>query len=766
VSASRSSGSTTDGGWIRGRTDFRRAALAGVGLLTLSYLGVLHNVTTVVGGNRVFLLLVTGTVLLATALGRILRVRSAVALTLVLLGAGTLTYFLAIPASQLSLLSPERILSDTVALLTGLSVLRLTAADVWALAIAPGPVFLSWYLAMRGRYVWSVCVGGLALGLFVLTGDASVATTLVGVIGAGAAIGLGNLDRYGGTVAQLDTLVAVLAAMVVLAATLSVVPGGAAQPLLPDRGSPTVEASLVDTQERIEVLGSIRLSPKVRFTVEADEPQYWQTATYDRYTGNGWVRTGSTDPYQGRLRGPPGASRRLVQTVTPESTVSAVPAAWKPVAVSSDGSVAQRLRVTQQGFFVPATSIRAGESYTVESRVPRYTSEQLRRSGTDYPDRIRSSYLQLPESTSPRVRERAAEIAGGEDNPYDTAVAIERWLEENKRYSLTVERPDGDVAEAFLFEMDAGYCTYYATTMVTLLRTQGVPARLAVGYTPGEQTSDGRYVVRGLDSHAWVEVYFADVGWVRFDPTPANPRETAERARLTEARQSGETGVDTNETEPQQVGPSDVTPYGTENGTSLLNNSSQNESVRSNLEGNIAGGDTTPSASVIEGGGGDGGDEEDGGFSLPELPSRETLGLGAVAFVGLVAGARRVGLTAWLYRALRLRYQRTTDDPDRDVERAFDRLEQVLERRYRPRRPTETPRAYLAAIGRRHALDGRVERVAEIHERARYGSGVSAAEAERTVALVDELVWEATPVVGDVVARRVDRTATASEATA
>jgi transglutaminase-like putative cysteine protease len=749
---------------IRGRTSFRRPALAGVGVLTLSYLSVLHNVTTVVGGNRVFLLLVAGTILLATALGRFLRVRSALVLTLVLLGAGTVTYFLAIPASQLSLLSPERILSDTVALLTGLSVLRLTAADVWALAIAPGPVFLSWYLAMRERYAWSVAVGGVALGLFVLTGDAGVATTLVGVIGAGTAIGLGNLDHYGGTVAQLDTLVAVLAAMVVLAATLSVVPGGAAQPLLPDRGSPTVEASLVDTQERIELLGSIRLSPKVRFTVEADESQYWQTATYDRYTGSGWVRTGSTDPYQGRLRGPPGASRRLVQTVTAESTVSAVPAAWKPVAVSSDGNVAQRLRVTQQGFFVPATNIRAGESYTVESRVSRYTSEQLRRSGTNYPERIQSSYLQLPESTSPRVREKAAEIAGGEDNPYDKAVAIEQWLEENKRYSLTVERPEGDVAEAFLFEMDAGYCTYYATTMVTLLRTQGVPARLAVGYTPGEQVSDGKYVVRGLDSHAWVEVYFADVGWVRFDPTPADPRQTAERARLAEARQTGETGVDTNETEPRQVGAPDVTPYTTANGTSLLNNSSRNESVRGNLEGNVASGNTTPSASVIEGG--DGGDEGNGGFSAPELPSRETLGLGVVAFVGLVAGARRVGLTAWLYRELRLRYQRTTDDPERDVERAFDRLERVLERRYRPRRATETPRAYLAAIGRRNALDGRVERVAEIHERARYGSGASAAEAERAVALVDELVWEATPVVGDVVSRRGGRTAAASETTA
>jgi transglutaminase-like putative cysteine protease len=733
---------------VRERTGFRGPALAGVFVLTLAYLSVLYHVTNVVGGNRVFVLLVTGTFLLATALGRFLRVRTAVFFTAVLLVGGTVTYFLAIPESQLSLLSPARIVSDTIALLTGLSVLRLTAADVWALAIAPGPVFLSWYLAMRERYVWSVTVGGTALGLFVLTGDAGTATTLVGVLGAGAAIGLGTLDHYGGTVAQLDTLVAVLAAMVVLAATLSVVPGGAAQPLLPDRGSPTVEASLVDTQERIEVLGSIRLSPKVRYTVEAGERHYWQTASYDRYTGDGWVRTGDADPYQGRLQGPPGAARRLTQTVTPESTVSAMPAAWKPVAVS--GEVADRVQVTQQGFFVPAASLGAGEQYRVESRVPQYTSEQLRRSGTDYPEAIRSSYLQLPESTSPRVRERAAEIAGGQDNPYDTAVAIEQWLEENKRYSLTVERPEGDVAEAFLFEMDAGYCTYYATTMVTLLRAQGVPARLAVGYTPGEQVSDGRYVVRGLDSHAWVEVYFADVGWVRFDPTPAAPRQTAERARLTEARQSGEVGVDTTETEPTTGGAPAVGTFGVENGTSLLNNSTRNESIRSNLEGPSGANASSVGGAVATGTTAAG----DDGFDVPDLPSRETLGLALVAFVGLVAGARRVGLTAWAYRGLWFRYQRTTDDTERDVERAFDRLEHLLERRYRPRRPTETRRAYVAALTRGHGLDPRVERVVDAYERSRYGPGVSPTEAATVVDLVDAMAWEATPVVGGLVVRR------------
>ena len=734
-----------------GGTDFRLPALAGVFVLTLSYLSVLHEVTNVVGGNQLLLLLAAGTFLLATGLGRFLRIRTALLLTAVLLVGGTVTYFLAIPESQLSLLSPQRILSDTVALLTGLSVLRLTAADVWTLAIAPGPVFLSWYLAMRERYAWSVAVGGTALGLFVLTGDAGTTTTLVGVLGAGVAIGLGSLDHYGGTVAQLDTLVAVLAAMVVLAATLSVVPGGAAQPLLPDRGSPTVEASLVNAPERVDVLGSIRLSPQVRYTIEADEGQYWQTASYDRYTGRGWVRTGNAEPYRGQLQGPPGASRRLTQTVTAESSATVMPAAWKPVSVSDD--MASRVQVTQQGFLIPAVTLRPGDQYTVRSRLPQYTTEQLRRAGTDYSADVREQYLQLPADTSTRVRERAAEIAGGQDNPYDKAVAIETWLEENKRYSLTVEQPEGDIAESFLFEMDAGYCTYYATTMVTLLRAQGVPARFAVGYTSGEQVGDDRYVVRGLDSHAWVEVYFPDVGWVRFDPTPTAPRQTAERTRLTDARQNGEENVDTNETRPDAGGAPQITTPVVDGNTSGLNNSSQSDAVRRNLEENVPGAGSTPDPTALNPAASGGGDDS-GGLGIPDLPSRETLGLVGVAFAGALAGARRLGLLAWLAREVGLRYQRPTGDADADVERAFSRLERLLERRYRERRPTETPRAYLAAIERGHGIDPRAARLAGLYERAHYGSGVSAADAERAVALADELVWEATPVVGAFVARR------------
>lgn len=230
---------------------FRLPALAGVGVLTFAYVSVLYHVTDVVGGSMALLAVVGGALALAAATARLVRPRTATVVAVVLLAGGFVGYLDAIPESQRALLLSGRIVSDTVALLTGLSVLRLTEAGAWALAAAPAPVFLSWYLAVRRRYVPSVAVGGGALGLFVLTGDAGGLTALAGVVGATAAVGLGTLATRGGTSRQVDALTATLAAMIVVALTVSVVPGGAAAPLGAHAGPTTVESNLVDSTDGV-----------------------------------------------------------------------------------------------------------------------------------------------------------------------------------------------------------------------------------------------------------------------------------------------------------------------------------------------------------------------------------------------------------------------------------------------------------------------------------------------------------------------------------
>ncbi|WP_396611550.1 DUF3488 and DUF4129 domain-containing transglutaminase family protein [Haloferax sp. S1W] len=714
-------------------------SVAAAFVLLGSFLSVLYDVTDVVGGRTEFLLIAGGTVLAATILARSFRPRVALAITAVLLGGGFVAYLLALPQSQLALLSPRQLATDSVALLSGLSVLRLLSADVWALAVTPAPTFLAWYLVVRGRVAPAVAIAGGGLGMFVLTGDASGSLTLLGVTAGIAALGFDSIDRFGTSGGQLDVLTIVLATMVVLSATVTVLPGAGGSPVLPSHGvaeQPTVEANLVSASDRISVVGSISLSPDVRFEVESTAPSYWQTASFDRYTGDGWVRTGDTEPYTGgRLSGPEGPSRLVRQTVSPKTPLDSMPAAWRPVAVSGD--VELETVVTQQGNFRPTRSIGTDENYTVKSEVPQHTPASLRRTGTDYPEQIRERYLGLPDSTSDRVRERAAEITADAETPYDKAVAVERWLEENKQYSLRVSRPEGDIAESFLFEMDEGYCTYYATTMVVLLRSEGVPARFVTGYTTGERVDGDRYVVRGLDSHAWVEVYFEDTGWVRFDPTPASPRQSAESEALSDAREEGLPGVDTNETEPQTNGAEEITPVPTETPNETTANNTTTSALGPGIDERLG---VTPTAGAPSGEG----DESDG--LIPRLPSRETMLVGLAAVVGIAASVRRTRVPDRLRILALLVYQRRTNSPTRDVVRAYDRLEHVLARAYRPRRQGETVRHYLDALSR-VGVDERTRRVGRLYERARYGDGVSRADADDAIAAADAAVRSRLPVV-------------------
>ncbi|WP_416840270.1 transglutaminase TgpA family protein [Haloferax sp. DFSO52] len=721
-------------------------AIAATLVLIGAFLSVLYNVTDIVGRRDQFILIAVGSLALATLVGVTLRPRVALVLAVGLVAGGFAMYFLSLPESQLALLSPRRLVADSLGLLSGLSALRLLSADVWALAVTPAPTFLAWYLAIRGRIAPAVTVAGAGLGLFVLTGDAGGPLTLVGVGAGMAAIGFDSIDRFGRDGGQLDVLTVVLAAMIVLSATVTVLPGAGGSPILPSTGvadQPTVEASLVSASDRISIVGSISLSPEVRFEIESTSPSYWQTASFDRYTGSGWVRTGDAEPYTGgRLAGPDGPSRLVRQTVTPATPLDAMPSAWRPVAV--DGSIESETLVTQQGNIRPSRTIGTGENFTVTSAVPQYTSASLRRTGTDYPDTIRERYLALPDSTSDRVRDKAAEITEGAETPYDKAVAIETWLEANKAYSLQVSRPTDDIAESFLFEMDAGYCTYYASTMVVLLRAEGVPARFVTGYTTGEPVGDDRYVVRGLDSHAWVEVYFEDTGWVRFDPTPAAPRQEAESANLEAARDDGQDGVDTNETaeaaaanEANETADNEsATPTAPEFGNETQSgaNATEGSDLPSGLAQRL--GDTTATSN----------ESDDSGGLVPQLPSRETFFVGVVAIVGVVAGVRRTKLPAqirWVTTAL---YQRRTDSPRTDVFRAYDRLELVLAKEYRPRRTGETVRSYLDALSR-VGLDERTRHVATIYERAQYGHGVTREDADEVVAVANRAVRSRLPVV-------------------
>ncbi len=697
------------------RSGPRAGALLALAVLTLTYVSVLYEAVTIAadGDPLVFGTVAAAALVAAAVLGRFLPAWVAALLTLGIAATGGAVYLPQVVGPGATPAVLDRFVADTVALLTGLSILRIISVGTWATAVVPVPLFLSWYLAARRRYGLAVTAGGAALVFFVLTGDATPETTLIGVLAGAAAVGLGDLDVRGGSLVSADAVAVVLAVMVLLTVSVSFVPGSAGQPLLPAGAAAgsgnTLETSLTDADGELTIQGAISLSPEVRWSVTSDAPDYWRVAAYNRFTGDGWVRTASRG--NGSLGPPPGDPRPLRQTFTARSEINTMPAAWRPVDVEGYPS-----RVTGFGGLQPTEPLDAGERYTVVSRVPSATPTELRNAGRDYPDSVQP-YLETGD-LSERFQQDVATLTSNADNPYDTARTIENALEESKNYSLDVSRPSGNIAESFFYEMDAGYCTYFATTMVMMLRSEGIPARFVVGYTTGQQVGPNEYVVRGYNSHAWVEAYFPGHGWIRFDPTPAGPRRAAEQLSLDAAREGGNEDADVPESEPTDT-PEPTTTAPTTDGDN------------GTIGGDVS---TTPGFGGIQGPDGNG-ESSDDGFSLP-TPSREQTVLGLVVLFGAAVGVRRSGAAARAYREVWLRRQ-PRRGPEADIRRAFDRLEYLLERDGRARADGETTRQYLQTIG-----DRRARRVGELYERAVYGGTATESMADEAVALVDELVSE------------------------
>jgi len=284
-----------------------------------------------------------------------------------------------------------------------------------------------------------------------------------------------------------------------------------------------------------------RLSDSVIFSVliPSDTPPgtrfYWRARVYDNYE-NGWTSSLKTThalaaqdfdldfpdmgdnapgmyPFSFSLGSPLATLFTMGQPVWLSRPTQA------ELTFNPDGSV-------DLGSLRATPALRAGEIYNLRSSLNALTISGLREAGTDYPEWVTDRYLQLPETITGRTHQLAAQIAEGNNNPYDIVIAITNYLRSNIEYVESVPSlPNNqDLVDWFLFDVRQGFCNYYASAEVVLLRSLGIPARLAVGYAQGEsQEINDIYVVRQRDAHAWPEVYFPNIGWVEFEPTTAQP---------------------------------------------------------------------------------------------------------------------------------------------------------------------------------------------------------------------------------------------------
>jgi transglutaminase-like putative cysteine protease len=279
----------------------------------------------------------------------------------------------------------------------------------------------------------------------------------------------------------------------------------------------------ISFSEAIRLGQSPNLSDRVVMTVDAPSGHFWRAITYDFYTGNGW-RTTETEKVD--KVAPPTLGREVFDATfsiqVPQQTV--LFGANEPVRVSIP---AQFQTGADRTYSTGMRSLRGGgasDIYTVRSFVSVADKSLLRRAPTVYPSYVSQRYLQIPSTLPQRVRDLAHRIAGNETNPYDIAEAIESYLRITYHYAPTVKAPPAgrDPVDYFLFDAKEDFCEYFASSMVVLLRELGVPARFVEGYTTGTlDPNTGKYVVKELDAHAWVEAYFPNYGWIEFEPTPS-----------------------------------------------------------------------------------------------------------------------------------------------------------------------------------------------------------------------------------------------------
>jgi transglutaminase-like putative cysteine protease len=171
-------------------------------------------------------------------------------------------------------------------------------------------------------------------------------------------------------------------------------------------------------------------------------------------------------------------------------------------------------------------TLNPGETYVVYASIENASVEALRQTSTNYPEWIIEKYLKLPDNISERVTNLAQEITQDKNTAYDKTIAITNFLRDNISYSNSIPTSPKNVEpiDWFLFDYQKGFCNYYATAEVLLLRSIGIPAKFSLGYSEGESNQNGTYIVRQRNTHAWPEVFFPGIGWVIFEPTSSQPQ--------------------------------------------------------------------------------------------------------------------------------------------------------------------------------------------------------------------------------------------------
>jgi hypothetical protein len=282
-----------------------------------------------------------------------------------------------------------------------------------------------------------------------------------------------------------------------------------------------------------------RRSGATLLQVTADQPALWRMRALSLFAGPGW-RVDSPTPELPQ----PAAELVEVKVVVRGLANDLMVAPGRINAVHTDGQAAPVAGETWQLTPPP----RRGDTYQVQASVVRARAEQLQRAPPLTDPRLRAYTSLLPgyewhgsavvplfgQPPDPDVTATldltpygpvaalARRLAAGATSQWEVVARVHRYLLAGGRFRYTTNLPRTGPFPLvdFLLRDHAGYCQHFAGAAALLLRLAGVPARVVVGFATGVPGPRGRFTVRDVDAHAWIEVYFQGYGWVAFNPTP------------------------------------------------------------------------------------------------------------------------------------------------------------------------------------------------------------------------------------------------------
>ena len=263
------------------------------------------------------------------------------------------------------------------------------------------------------------------------------------------------------------------------------------------------------------------------FTVRASRSAYWRLTSLDRFDGQIWSSSGQYGPAGTTALPSQSASDQRSRSITQRVQIEALSAIWVPSAYEARrvprSSEQLRWDRSSSTLIVDASEPSSdGLTYTVESELPELSRLALASSPELVPDEITPRYTSLPADFPAVARAAAQQVTGQAANRYEAALALQDWFRTGFTYDLSIGAGHGDDALVAFLQNRRGYCEQFAGAYAAMARSLGMPARVAVGFTPGDRDPQDldTFHVRGRHAHAWPEVWFASVGWVPFEPTP------------------------------------------------------------------------------------------------------------------------------------------------------------------------------------------------------------------------------------------------------